>query len=125
MTQLSLTIPGSGGIETVLHHRAADPVPSRKAAKRVVQESLQSECAQALWMLTRCNRSTTRVIAAAAGVDDPDTLHHMLARRLPDLERKEKVTCDRVKDARGKTVSARTRVCRVTGQTMLEWRVRA
>lgn len=121
--QLSLTAPGTGGLEVVLHHRTTDPVSSRKAAKRVVREPAHSESAQALYLLTKHGRGTTREIAEAAGVDDPGELHQMLARRFPDLERREQATCDRVKDERGKTVSATTKVCRVTGQTMLEWRV--
>lgn len=128
MTQLSLLHTGSGGLETPVTHynlhtnihvRRTDPPTSHRAAQTAHDHT---QASLAFHILRAYGPGSTRELAERSGMPDSTACHQMLARRLPDLEREGKATCNRVKDEHGKTVCATYKRCSVTGEMALEWR---
>lgn len=113
MTQQSLFHPGSGGREEFqvrLHTHKGDPETSQEAARRLVAtETLTLQQVRAAWMVRKFGPATTWEIAGSiaetsTGYRPPvaEEIHYMLARRLPELERKGLVRVQR--DKSGKEV---------------------
>jgi len=67
--------------------RAGDPVSSHEAARAIVSSGNRAaQAAEVLAALRRFGKSTSRGLAEASGLD-----RHLVARRLPELEREGRV----------------------------------
>lgn len=102
-----------------LHARVTDPETSLTAAVEILV-GIEAQKAEVFRLLQRKGPSSSNELAAGLPAD----FRYTVSRRLPDLEVDGVVTCDRVKDERGRTVCVRKRKCRVTGRMEIEWRAR-
>lgn len=90
--QLSLLAPSEGGIERIqarLLARHDDPATSKAAAKKMVEgRKLSEQQTRALRFLENFGPGTTWEIADRQDMMNRVNCHYLLARRLPELERK-------------------------------------
>lgn len=98
MTQQCLFVPGTAGREILARTlaRKSDPATSLAAARRAVQ-TLSEQQGNALDLLAAHGPGTTREISARyvygfnygdGAAEYQERIHYLLARRLPELERK-------------------------------------
>ncbi len=130
MEQTSLFTPGTAGRETFtaqLLTRAADPEPSGAAAREAIRSGARVKDADRVlaWLRQWGPATSWELATLAADGDEKQALrlHYMISRRLPDIEKLGRVTCERQRDATGKTISTATKVCGVTGEVAIAWRV--
>ena len=91
--QLPMFAPGSANreepIQARLLARADPPATSKQAARRVVESGrLTKQQEWALAILQRYGPGTCWTLAYRQPIEEPVGVHFMLARRLPELERK-------------------------------------
>jgi len=128
MTQLSLLASDFGNaLKIRMHHRREDPDTSREAARKVVK-NLTTQQGRALNLVGAFGPGTTWEIAQQRRMVDwysgtLESLHYLLARRLPELEAAGLVTCGRIRDSEGKTIKQDVKVCSVKGTRQAVWRI--
>ena len=101
MNQLSLNF--DDGLRA--RSRTTDPASSREAAEKIASSGqLTRQCIVVLDALQRFPNSTSAELSEHAGLD-----RHMVARRLPDLERAGRVTKGEI------------RKCKSNGSKAVQW----